>query len=379
MRYILPIFVLMISLSSCSKSQEESHYSLDSYSFTFDTLMIDPNEELLFMEVGFFGATLSNDEKFLYKLGGMTPKIEVINLEDFKLEKILEFDTEGPDGIGSFISDIKLNSKGELVLSSYERLGVFDNDGKKTFDISPITLDFDKLEKGEQIFPFTILSDDKKKLFTQIESNTNGFVYLGIIDTESKTLSKLKIPDFEYAKNFRFSFMTGRSGAINPTGPSMQFLNNEILFTSKYFNTISRYDIKSDSMINISYDPILTQDRKLGNYLIDHGSFDSFQDEVIKLDREVSFGKLLWDKERKNYYRFSQIGIPTFDELGKDKIDTFQVFLTIFDEEFKILGVEEVEALDRMPEHVFVKNSKIWLDFNIDDEFAIIQMGIHSK
>ncbi|MCH7414892.1 DUF4221 domain-containing protein [Belliella sp. R4-6] len=379
MRCILPILVLLFGFSSCSKSLENSNHSLKPYTFTFDTLMIDAKEELLFMEVGFFGATLSNDEKHLYKLGGMTPKVEVINIEDFKLEKILEFDSEGPNGIGEFISDIKVNTTGELVLSSYERLGVFDEEGKKIFDISPITLDFDDLERGEQLYPFTILSDDKKKLFTQIESNTNGFVYLGIIDTESKTLKKLKIPDFEYAKKFRFSFMTGRSGAINPTGPSMQFLNNEILFTNKYFNTISRYDMKSDSMINISYDPVLTADRKIGNYLIDHGSFESFQDEIVKTEKEVSFGKLLWDRNSRVYYRFSQIGISTFDDKGKEKVETYQVYLTVLDDAFNPIGVEKVDALNKMPEHVFVKNSKIWLDFNINDELAVVQMGIHSK
>lgn len=377
MKNLFYAFFVIALLSSCSDQKEKIKSSESRYTISFDTLMVDPAEELIFMGVGFMGATFDDDKKYFFKLGGNTPRIEKINTSTFKLEEVIEFDTEGPNGIGSFIIDIKSKPNQDLVLSSYQQLGVFNNQGEKQFNISPLLLEFENLNKREQVDPLTIITDDYKTLYIQINSNASGDIFLGKVNTESQLLERFLVPEFEYNKNFRISFMVDRSGAIHHIPPKMQLINDDIYFTSRYMNTIAKYDAKTDTMITYTYDLILTADKKTAKYKIEQGSFESYKEEVMKLEKEVSFGQLYWDDQKRIFYRFSQIGKSSFDDFGKEKIDTYHVSLTILSEDFQVLNVQQIESLEKMPEYALVKDSKIWIDINVDDEFGIVQMSIN--
>ncbi|SNS59427.1 protein of unknown function [Belliella buryatensis] len=379
MKNLYCAFLVVILFYSCS-DQKKSNILLDSrYTFSFDTLMVDPGEDLIFMGVGFMGATFDNDKNYFFKLGGNTPRIEKINTNTFKLEEVIEFDQEGPNGIGSYIIDIKSKSNEDLVLLSYQQLGVFNKNGDRDFNIRPLLLEFENLDKREQIDPLAIISDKNNTLYLQINSNASGDTFLGKVDLENDTLEKLLIPGFDYNKNFRISFIVDRSGAIHDTRSKMQLIDDDVYLTSRYMNSIAKYDTKADTLIMYTYDPILTADRKTAKYKTEQGSFQGYQDEVMKLEKEITFGQLYWDDQRKNFYRFSQIGKSSFDELGKEKVDSYQVYFTILSENFQVLDVQEIENLKKMPEFALVKDSKIWMDINVEDEFGIVQMSINQK
>jgi hypothetical protein len=53
--------------------------------------------------------------------------------------------------------------------------------------------------------------------------------------------------------------------------------------------------------------------------------------------------------------------------------------LTILDENLQIIGESKVPELKRAPSTHFVKDGKIWIFENIDDEMAFVRLSINSQ
>jgi hypothetical protein len=100
-----------------------------------------------------------------------------------------------------------------------------------------------------------------------------------------------------------------------------------------------------------------------------------------KFDEEVSFMAPIWDADNNLYYRFSY-EMFEYESQSEDEPNTYsKVYLTIFDDEFNVLGESFLAKLKHPPSNPFVKNGDIWTYINIRDElgFAILKVGLTSN
>lgn len=103
------------------------------------------------------------------------------------------------------------------------------------------------------------------------------------------------------------------------------------------------------------------------------------REEVVRESmKEFNYGNLVWDEAQNRFYRFSikqQFGEDK-DEYGQYIATGTDVYLNIFDENLNILAESLVPQLDAPPKKHFVKDGKIWIFENIDDEMAFVQLTI---
>jgi hypothetical protein len=86
MRYLYLGIILF--LVSCSQKSEDLKwgYFADAQ-FSIDTVMIDPGDEIIFIQQDLFGSDLSPNGKFLYNFNWNDHTLEKINLDDLRLEE----------------------------------------------------------------------------------------------------------------------------------------------------------------------------------------------------------------------------------------------------------------------------------------------------
>lgn len=74
-----------------------------------DTVLIDPGGEFIYLNAEMRQSSLSGDHKFLYNYNERELTLEKINLDELALEKKIQYEKEGPNGLGSFITYLNIN------------------------------------------------------------------------------------------------------------------------------------------------------------------------------------------------------------------------------------------------------------------------------
>ncbi len=95
---------------------------------------------------------------------------------------------------------------------------------------------------------------------------------------------------------------------------------------------------------------------------------------------EINFQAPVWDEVNNRFYRFSYETVPgvitdspLFESPEKRQIS--KIFLSVFDEEFNLIGESAVSQLDQVPNSVFAKDGHIWHYVNVDDELGFVRMA----
>lgn len=79
-----------------------------------------------------------------------------------------------------------------------------------------------------------------------------------------------------------------------------------------------------------------------------------------------SFQKLLYDDERKLFYRFSSpsLNLNSFENAELEYLTNNKVFLTILDQDLDVVGNFELESGKYDPKSAFLVNTGIWIGYN---------------
>ena len=376
---VLHIFLLY----SCNQHASEIE-KVEGLGISIDTVMIDTGEDFINLRSGIYRSGLSKDKKYLFNSGGTSSYLERINLETLTFEEKMIFDDDGPNAFGDYVYGVSSDVNNNLILTSWDGTSIFNLEKQKLkkFLLDGKNYKGDNLENREQFTSKIIPSQDYTTVYGLVQNHENGEVFFAIVDEDTQSLRKFKLEGFERANDFIVTHRVGAGATVSPQNTEIVMLGNKLVITNPVFSRIAVYDLDKENLSYYDCQPSLTASEKVGEYKEEVNSREEFQIQKIKIGEEVTFLPLMKDSENTNYVRLSIIGKPKINEKGIPEMNDHQVFVSILNGSFEV--VREAELTDGVgklfstpiPQKPFLKDGRIWLYLNIEDELAFVRLGL---
>jgi len=371
------LFVVLsiLMLMACESSKEDIATDYNRIYFYLDTVMVDPGQEILFLRGGIGISDLSEDKRYLFNFNMDDHTIEKINLDDLVLEEKFQFEKEGPNGTGQFLSSMQLYND-QVFLSGYNSLGLFTLSGEKSknYPLKGIKFQGDSLKADESFSWKMILDKEGKYLYGTIGSYAGKNYSFGKVDVDKKILKKFPIKSFDKMADYYFLLQS-----MMLIMPDMDFSESEgkLIFSNSVTSELSWFDLKQDSLYSKTYQSKLTADSKKGKYKNEVETSEELEEEEKAMRQEINFMIPFWDEVNQRYYRFSYEELDIEVDLEKGEKTKSKVYLTILDNDLNFLGESSVPLLNHKPEKHFAKDGKIWMFVNVEDEMGFVRLSFN--
>lgn len=358
---------------SCGENLKETRLGyFSTRDFNLDTVFINPSDEILFLKYGLISSGINKERKYFYNFNDHDVTIEKIDLDELKLLNKLPFEREGPNGIGTGMSIMRVINDNLLSISGINQSTLFSMDGKKqttvyyeNFELNPWHMGGDLL-KGDKV----ILDPSSKKLYGLIQGYDNNIFKFIILNWENYETSKLDLKNFEKIPEYSFSYKIDERGKMSPPlNMSIEKFDNKIIMSNEITSSLTWFDTTIDSMYFKSYSHQLTPNQKEKAYKINNETPEEYETEIARFREEINFMSPFWDEENQTFFRFSY----------SENNDKTVVYLTAYDNKLNIIGETVVPQLIHKPSKHFVKDNKIWIYKNMEDEMAFLRLEIIIK
>ena len=383
MKNLLYLLVSLPCLYSCNQSSSTSK-KVDGLEISIDTVFIDTGVDFINLRSGIYYSGLSHDKKYLFNSGATNPYLERINLETLKFEEKMIFDHDGPNAFGDYVYGVSSDVNNNLILTSHFSTSIFNLEKQKLKRYLLIGRNFkgEQLEKREQFTSKIIPTKDYKTVFGLIQNYDNGEIFFAIVNEETDVLRKVKLNGFERADDFTVRHQEGRGASVSPQNTEIVQLANKLVITNPIFSKIAVYDLVEENLKYYASQPTLTAPEKIGTYTKDVNSREEFFIRKIEIGKEVNFLPLMTDTTTDKYVRISTIGQPKMNDKGLPEMHDHKIFISILNESFEVIKEEEIsDGIGKLfstdiPQKPFLKNGKIWLYLNINDELAFVRIDL---
>ncbi|WP_158859368.1 DUF4221 family protein [Lunatibacter salilacus] len=371
--YALVFCSLFIFACSENKSHGDSRFLL-----TQDTVVVDPKGSIIDLRYGLNYPELSNDGKTLYHYTFGEAKFDKINLDNLQLEETLQFEKEGPNGMGRQIRGYGLTSSDQIMIWSHGINALFDQSGKKIRDLNlnKIAPEFD----ASRAIPIRLIEhpDDPNTIFGLYATLTDYRYVLVKYDLDKESHEKIPLPETEKLKEYRMEVFHGEipAGVFSPS-PSLTQFQDKILLTNDAYNEVYVYDIPLDSLYLISWNSELTENQN--QYKLPKTTTpDQAAGEIGKYKESINFMAPKWDPDTQRFIRLSYKTLYGEDqtERGEPIATGADVFLTVLDKDLNIVKETFLDRYNKTPPPHFFKDNKIWLYENIDDEMGFVRITV---
>jgi len=375
--FIFPLSILLFFACS-SKSENTALTDFSNITISLDTVMVDAGDEIINLKNGLWISAIDPTATYLYNWDQDNAVLEKINLDKLTLEDKLSYEKEGPNGVGAYVSWMSLIEDDQIVFSNFEDIGIFNQQAGKlrTVKLQREQFEGDSLHEHESINRRAILANGGNNIYGILGNWTGKDFTFGKVDLDKKTLKKHPLPDFEKLADYTVLIRSSDMIMISAPEQSVDQINNKIIISNSVFNALMVYDLTIDSLYRVDYQTTLTKTSKTGTYRTEVESEKEFHQIMNEMNGEINFKKPIWDSKNQRFYRFSFENYSRDTPLEEGEKPKQKVYLTIFDRDFNVLGESHVKELDNVPNMHFVKDGKIWLYHNIDDELAFVRLSI---
>lgn len=367
----------VIFLASCGGSDDKKSGNMYAdFTISMDTVMVDSGNEILMAATNGYGHAINPGFDRLYFWDSKSSKIEVVDLDEFKIVEKIPVEKEGPDGVGQNAYMIKYVGKDQLIFIGWgESMAVTDLRGKV---LNKIKMDEPWMIEGlEERASLSLMefSLDGKTVYSSIANFQKLDSDIYELDLENETRRKIELPEYEKREKYRVSWKSDDGMAMSMTFPGLNMVNwqDKVLFYTTSLNSIYQYDSEKDSLSIHQYENVLTASEKTGTYKNEVSSQEEMQKVSAQIREEVNFTKMLWDEKNEVFYRFASFALP---KMGDEEL-RYRSFISILNPSFELIGEKEITDLGiRVPNPQFVKDGKIHLYLNLDDELAYQRLSI---
>ncbi|WP_209331970.1 DUF4221 family protein [Lunatimonas salinarum] len=377
--YIILLFAILLACGS--ENRLESIGGSSSLDYSLDTVMIDPGDEILFVSGRLSQSDLSPDRKYLYNFNQHDHTFEQIDLDELKLVRKYPFEKEGPNGIGEFFRSFFLLDNDHLMVLSFPNPGIFDLSGKKLheLDFKNFGTGDDGIQDGEFFSISTTHPNKENQYLGFVRNFEKKSTELMRVDLNEGVAKRISVPQYDNLKKFELLFSDGKSFMVS--GPQSYLIQarEKILLGSNFANEIYQYLPESDSLVVKSYQSKLTDNEKTEPNSIEFETQEAFWEAVQQVKEQISFSPPVWDDLHRVYYRFSHKEV--FEAAPSEAFQfptatKAEVFLTVFDENLEMLAESKIAGITMPPQKHFVKDGKIWMFVNVEDEIGFVRLAI---
>jgi hypothetical protein len=377
------LILLSVLLYACGGNEAEIKADFSNITFTLDTVVVDAGEEIINLRGGLWSSTMHSDNSKLFLWDNQATTLDIIDLDELKLKGKVKFEKEGPNGVGSYISWISLVDDNQILFADHQGMGIFDLNGNK---LSNLKLEKEKFE-GDSLLEGE--SFHRKSFPTAGGSLVYGLLInpwnspkgsLSKVDFEAKTIKKMELPGEEGLPDYTVELNSDQMSTIITSEKIVQKFGKKLVLSSTGYTDLYILDLKNDSVYHVNYSPQLSAKAKKGGYPSEVKSVERLKEVIQDIHGEINFQPLIWDEKNKRFYRFSfetspleNTDWPLFQPAEQKPLS--KLFLSIFDEDFNLLGESDVSHLGSVPTYAFVKEGKIWFYVNVDDELGFVRMS----
>ncbi|TVP48656.1 MAG: DUF4221 domain-containing protein [Mongoliibacter sp.] len=371
-----------IFLAACGGNDgKESGNIYQDLTISMDTVMVDAGEDFLYLRENLWLSDISADGRYLFNFNRNDAVLEKIDLDRLVLDKKIKFEKEGPNGIGTFISNFSITSEEQIMIWSYGLSAVFDQGGQlvKNLNLDKITADEIKESDAFLMALYENPNDKNRYVGFYIKWEDRSYFLLDL-DIDKETYKKIELPELKNLDDYAVELMyEGQFVGAFGTGTHSLDAGNIIVVSNLVFNEAYIHDFSSGGLMFKSWDGPLIGSKK--TYIPPKQvDFQSSQHWEVskKIDEDINYGKMLWDPKNERYLRFS-----TMEKFGDDKEENgafkpigANVFLSVFDKDFNLVAESLVPNLNKKPLKHFVKDGQIWIFENMDDELAFLKLSV---
>jgi len=380
MRHLL--FFILILLISCSEKTDKNGLGyFSNLQFSIDTVVIDPGDDIIFLENKLLDADKSIDDKYLLNFNMNDFTLEKISLDRLRLEEKLPFEKEGPNGTGTSIGSIKFHNDSQMIISNMNQSRLFSLEGKKL-----MTINFENFslgwEDGELVSSRPVLDTDANRLYVLIDRIEDRDSFLGILHLDKYEISRIELQTFEKLPDYRFTLWMGKSSVGFGPGMGIEKFGSKVILSNQTTSSLMWCDTELDSLNMKSYSSQLTASEKVNSYKLEHETEESIEAEYTRFHQEINFLAPFWDEKNQVFYRFSYQELPS-ESKDEGHIKS-KIYLTVLDKGLNLIGEAFIPQLKKTPETPFskpfpkhfAKDGKIWIYENINDEMGFIVLTI---
>lgn len=368
----------IIFMIACQSSDKESVDSYASFEVTIDTVMVDSKEEILMAAVNAFSHTYTEDSKTLINWSFEAGELEVVDLDKMELVKKIPIEKEGPDGVGQNAYELHLLSNGRYAFIGWDDKIVITDSNGKVLDRLSLDKPWMLEQKGEkESLSFLGFSEDGNTIFCKFlnfDTINPDVLALDLVNESSRIIP---MPAFQMMDKYKVKWTSDDGRSMSMWHPSHDMLpwKSELLFFTNAMNGVYKYTVASDSLRLLTYNNQLTASSKTGSYKNETSSIEEMRAETAKIYQEVTFTQPLWDEQKQVFYRISYMDLP---KVGEEPIKK-RVFLSVLSASFELLGEKELTmgSFDKAPSPKFVKDGKLHLFLNLEDELAYMRLSIN--
>ncbi|WP_075348862.1 DUF4221 family protein [Algoriphagus marinus] len=383
LKNLSPLLFIILLLSCGEKGNSgstEPKNILENLTFSVDTVVVDSGDDFFVIPYGLGRIGFTQNKKNLWFFENDPLKLVQVDLNELKLLSKTEFQKEGPNGIGPYISDFQVGPTNELAIQSYVSYAKFNTSGELTenLKIVPEGIDSELANDYQKLYQRAFYDFEKNRIYTQPYRDGDGDKQLFIIDPQSKKASSYPIPKMRSVGDF------SRTHVEESDGNGMIYFfaafdyiekeNEQLLISAAPMSGFYRLDPKTDSLEYIAIQHKTVPNDWNISLMEAYSDASAFEEDERKVNEQLNYMAIKWDDTRKLYLR---MGKKTYLAENRADPSTYEVYLFAYDTDFNVVGETKIEGLKEPPSTYFWKNGKLWSYVNVEDElrFAVFTLN----
>lgn len=367
MKYAFYILLAML-LWACGEQKAGNESAKLDFIVNLDTVKVDAGDELIYVAWNLSSSGESPDGKYLYNFNRTKPvRLEVINLENLTLEKVIPMEVEGANGLGTqYISKVHRTAGGSFIFTDGYQVLVFDDQLTKirTYRLDKDEFILQALPEGKRIWLDQDLSDDGKKLVAfyggqEMMDPKEGVIWVDFEREKAQIFPLAVLSDWtKYQTTFLYNGEFPVNAIFSPA--NLLIGKDSVIFSVGAENKVYFLDVNTDSISSKSFESKFTSpvSRNVFPKTVDsEEEFKKISDEKLK---EVRYGNFLFDEKNKIYWRITQ--------------EAEKAVLTAFSRDFDQLGELLLPENFKLPSKVFIREGMIYTYLNQEDEVYFVRL-----
>jgi hypothetical protein len=370
MKTYLLLFLLLAFICSCGvKKGSDERIATP---FSLDTVLVDSNDRLIMAAANMFLSGFSEDLSTLYHYDLKNSEIEVIDLNSLELKEKLKVDRDGPNGVGTvFWFGVPIDSV--FVFYNFSRIDFLDINRsiKTSHNISKSPFIGEIIQKGQRLHNSFCFLGSADKLMVPVMSWEHDLLSIALIDFENQAASLIDHPEILQVNDHKMMIRNGRN--FQALIENLFFLpkNGSVYISNSANNDIFEYQTESGKLEKLSIISDRLPKGKSKSYRMDTDSQDQYEAHAQEMFDEISFKPVLFDPKTEKYYRIAQKRIQRGNKNAPGK---YESYLIQYNRSFDLEAETTINQLTGKVEEYFVKDGKIWIWTNLDDELGFIRI-----